>query len=117
MIRSFYRYDRQRFEDAIQRERREDNEGIPYFFDIVPFYYQKEILDRLQAERTIHNHYKNLIVAATGTGKTVISAFDFRSIQKDNQSPCTALIRCTSRRDSKTESSYIPGNPERSQLW
>ena len=25
---------------------------------------EKEILERLQAERTIHNHYKNLIVAA-----------------------------------------------------
>ncbi|MEI6841951.1 MAG: DUF3427 domain-containing protein, partial [Methanomicrobiales archaeon] len=78
----FLRYDRQRFEDAIQREHRGDNGGTPYFFDIVPFYYQKEILDRLQAERTIHHHYKNLIVAATGTGKTVVSAFDFRRFRK-----------------------------------
>lgn len=78
----FFRYDKQRFEEAIQRERRGDNEEIPCFFDIVPYYYQKEILDRLQAERTIHNHYKNLIVAATGTGKTVISAFDLRRFRK-----------------------------------
>ena len=88
----FLRYDRQRFEDAIQRERGEEQEGIPYFFDIVPFYYQKEILDRLQAERTIHNRYKNLIVAATGTGKTVISAFDFRRYRKTINSNARLLF-------------------------
>lgn len=48
------------------------------FFDIKPFQYQKEILEKLEVERTIHNRYRNLLVAATGTGKTVISAFDFR---------------------------------------
>ena len=30
----------------------------------------------------MHNNYKNLIVAATGTGKTVISAFDYKSLIK-----------------------------------
>ncbi|WP_319559691.1 DEAD/DEAH box helicase [Marispirochaeta sp.] len=37
-------------------------------------------------ERTIHNRYRNLVVAATGTGKTVISAFDFRAFYKKNPS-------------------------------
>ncbi len=40
--------------------------------------YQKEILEKLDVERTIHGHYHNLVVAATGTGKTVIAAFDFK---------------------------------------
>ena len=48
------------------------------YFDLKPFHYQKEILEKLEVERTIHNRYKNLIVAATGTGKTVISAFDYK---------------------------------------
>lgn len=43
-----------------------------------PYPYQEEILSKLQAEREIHNRNKNLLVAATGTGKTVISAFDFK---------------------------------------
>jgi len=47
------------------------------YFDIKPFPYQSEILEKLLVERTIHNRYKNLVVAATGTGKTVISAFDY----------------------------------------
>lgn len=40
-----------------------------FYFDVIPYSYQKEILDKLQAEREVHNRYKNLIVAATGTGK------------------------------------------------
>jgi superfamily II DNA or RNA helicase len=75
--------DRKFFEEAVRKERRGSADGgISYFFDITPFPFQKEILERLQAERTIHNHYKNLIVAATGTGKTVISAFDFRRFRE-----------------------------------
>lgn len=42
------------------------------------FPHQKTILDRLQVERDVNNLYRNLIVAATGTGKTVISAFDYK---------------------------------------
>lgn len=44
---------------------------------IKPFRYQTEILDRLQAERELHDCWRNLIVAATGTGKTAIAALDY----------------------------------------
>ena len=40
--------------------------------------YQQEILEKLDVERNIHGHFRNLVVAATGTGKTVIAAFDFK---------------------------------------
>lgn len=53
-------------------------------FDIKPYAYQQEILDRLDVERTIYNSRKNLIVAATGTGKTVVSAFDFKNYYNEN---------------------------------
>ena len=77
--------DRATFEEAVRKERRGTaDEGSSYFFDITPFPFQKEILERLLAERSIHNHYKNLVVAATGTGKTVISAFDFRQFREAN---------------------------------
>jgi len=39
--------------------------------------YQQEILDRLEAERALHGRRRNLVVAATGTGKTVIAALDY----------------------------------------
>ena len=43
---------------------------------IRPFDYQQEILERLKVEREVRNHWRNLVVAATGTGKTVIAASD-----------------------------------------
>ncbi len=46
--------------------------------------YQNEILEKLDVERNIHHRYRNLVVAATGTGKTVISAFDFKRYRDEN---------------------------------
>jgi superfamily II DNA or RNA helicase len=45
---------------------------------IRPFDYQQEILERLQMEREVRNHWRNLVVAATGTGKTVMAASDYK---------------------------------------
>ena len=39
--------------------------------------HQQEILDRLQVEREVHDRHRNLVVAATGTGKTVVAALDY----------------------------------------
>lgn len=55
---------------------------MQFVFDIRPYPYQQEILDRLQAEREVRGYYRNLVVAATGTGKTLISAFDYRRFCK-----------------------------------
>jgi superfamily II DNA or RNA helicase/HKD family nuclease len=46
-------------------------------FTLQAFPFQLEILDRLAAERALHGRFRNLVVAATGTGKTVIAAFDY----------------------------------------
>ena len=46
-------------------------------FELRPLPFQQEILDRLDAERRVHGRRRNLVVAATGTGKTVIAAFDY----------------------------------------
>jgi superfamily II DNA or RNA helicase len=56
------------------------------FFEIKPFPFQSEILEKLEIERTVHNRNRNLLVAATGTGKTVISAFDFKRFKNDHPS-------------------------------
>jgi superfamily II DNA or RNA helicase len=49
-------------------------------FDIHPYPYQEEILEALYAARTIGNRNKNLLIAATGTGKTVVAAFDYQRL-------------------------------------
>jgi len=42
-----------------------------------PYPHQQQILDRLSVERFVHDRHRNLVVAATGTGKTVIAALDY----------------------------------------
>lgn len=59
-------------------QQRGDFEDSPtHFFDISPFPHQSDILEQLAVERSVHQRFRNLVVAATGTGKTLISAFDF----------------------------------------
>lgn len=40
--------------------------------------HQQIILDQLAVEREVHQRHRNLVVAATGTGKTVIAALDYK---------------------------------------
>lgn len=52
---------------------------------IRPFDYQQEILERLQVEREVRGHWRNLVVAATGTGKTVMAASDYKAFAKKHE--------------------------------
>lgn len=61
-----------------------NQEDILFTFNIMPYDYQKEILEKLEAERALYGRTKNLLVAATGVGKTVISAFDYRRFAQRN---------------------------------
>lgn len=70
---------------ALKKERISERTSPAAYFDIKPYHYQEEILEKLETERKIHGRYKNLIVAATGTGKTVISAFDFKNFRKQTK--------------------------------
>ena len=64
-----------------------------YTMDIMPYSYQQEILDKLEAERKVRGYHRNLVVAATGTGKTVISALDYKRFRKQNpRRPCRLLF-------------------------
>lgn len=68
---------------ALKKNKTNEND-MSFEFDIKPYAYQKEILENLQAERKIFNRNKNLVVAATGVGKTVISAFDYKTFRDEN---------------------------------
>ncbi|TWS18680.1 DUF3427 domain-containing protein [Tsukamurella asaccharolytica] len=48
--------------------------------EVRPYPYQQTMLDELQAEREVHDRHRNLVVAATGTGKTVLAALDYRRL-------------------------------------
>ena len=47
------------------------------FFNLRPYGYQQSILDDIDAERSAGKQ-KHLVIAATGTGKTMIAAFDYK---------------------------------------
>ena len=49
--------------------------------DVRPYGYQREILDELSAEREVHGQDRNLVVMATGTGKTVVAALDYKRLR------------------------------------
>ena len=65
---------------ALERESGGADAVVPIsFFDLQPKTYQQDMLDQLEAERA-HGRMRNLLVAATGTGKTVVAAFDYRRL-------------------------------------
>ena len=90
----FYKEDeRERLYRALKAERMMgDGSSRAFVFDIHPYPYQQEILDKLHAEREVRGLNRNLVVAATGTGKTVISAFDYRRFCKANPGQRNRLL-------------------------
>lgn len=53
------------------------DDAARFLVTLHPLPFQAELLDRLAAERALHRRTRNLVVAATGTGKTVIAALDY----------------------------------------
>jgi len=81
----FQRYDpdnvdhRQALAAALGREAFGDQTATAIsFFDLQPKTYQQEMLEQLATERA-RGRSRNLLVAATGTGKTMVAAFDYRN--------------------------------------
>lgn len=72
--------------DALDRALAEQRTGaagampaVRTWFDLQPRPFQQAMLDRLEHERA-QGRTRNLLVAATGTGKTVVSAFDYQRL-------------------------------------
>ena len=85
---------KERLARALKAEKYFDSNNVEvYTMDIAPYSYQQEILDKLEAERKVRGYNRNLVVAATGTGKTVISALDYKRFRKQNpDKPCRLLF-------------------------
>jgi len=70
-----------------------------HFLDVRPFPYQQDILEKLRAEREVFGRTRNLVVAATGTGKTVISALDYRNWCRANNKNRPAKLLFVAHRE------------------
>ena len=84
--------DKKRLQVSLRKEQKDSDNELNFSFDIRPYAYQKEILENLKVERKIFNKNKNLVIAATGVGKTVISAFDYRDFCKENRGKANRLL-------------------------
>lgn len=51
--------------------------------EVRPHPHQADMLERLRVERDVRGHRHNLLVAATGTGKTVMAALDYRDLHRE----------------------------------
>ncbi|HEV7764088.1 MAG TPA: DUF3427 domain-containing protein [Thermoanaerobaculia bacterium] len=72
--------DAERFDRAIGQASGAAKPTVLVPFAIEPWPHQREILDKLTVERYRHNRWRNLVVAATGTGKTVVAALDYKRL-------------------------------------
>ena len=93
--------DRDRFDRAVRAG--SASTEIPFLsLDLEPFNHQLEILEKLDVERRLHDRHRNLIVAATGTGKTFVAAFDFKRLRRDIPNP--KILYVAHRREILTQS-------------
>jgi superfamily II DNA or RNA helicase/HKD family nuclease len=88
---AFERYDPDRDAERLDRALAEaggGSDGGATVLDISglevrPYPYQQAMLDDLWAARAAHGWHRNLVVAATGTGKTVLAALDYRHLTEE----------------------------------
>ena len=78
--------------DAIERARHPGATAPMVFFDLQPHPFQERILEALARERSARNNWRNLVIAATGTGKTVISAFDYQRFRTASRQQARLLF-------------------------
>ena len=82
-------YEPETFKIAVQRATRRSPDSDLAPFEIHPYPFQREMLYRLDVERLGHNRWRNLVVAANGTGKTA----SLRSTTNMRATPTGSIIR------------------------
>jgi superfamily II DNA or RNA helicase len=86
----FEPYDRERF--MVETRRRDSaRDALARAVQLRPYPHQQSVLDALALERE-HGHTNNLIVAATGTGKTVMAALDYARLRKQWGDPSLLFV-------------------------
>ncbi|MFD1531953.1 DUF3427 domain-containing protein [Pseudonocardia aurantiaca] len=71
----------ERLRSALGRDQITTSTSLVSGLEVRPYPYQTQILEGLESERTVHDRHRNLVVAATGTGKTVVAALDYARLR------------------------------------
>lgn len=67
--------------------------------EVRPFGHQQLMLDALATEREVFGHHRNLLIAATGTGKTVVAALDYRRLVEEADGTQPSLLFVAHRKE------------------
>jgi superfamily II DNA or RNA helicase/HKD family nuclease len=67
--------------------------------EVRPYAHQSQMLEAIDVERTVHGRHRNLVVAATGTGKTVVAALDYRNLCQVDGRERPSLLFVAHRRE------------------
>ena len=105
--------------NSLNEQRGVGQASSQFYFDITPKTHQLAILEKLSAERSVHNRFKNLVVAATGTGKTIISAFDFKTVYDKNPNAHFLFVAHREEILKQAQSAYrgVLKNNDFGELW
>ena len=76
----FEPYERERFGAAVARDRPEAQRLVLSPIEIRPYPFQARLLELIELSRE-RGHHRNLLAAATGTGKTVMAALDYQRLR------------------------------------
>lgn len=91
--------------------------------EVRPYAYQQRMLDDLTRAREVYDRHRNLVVAATGTGKTVVAALDYRSLSESATSPAQrpSLLFVAHRKEILTQAlrtfREVLGDPNFGELY
>lgn len=72
--------------------------------EVRPYPYQQLMLNALDTERTVFDRHRNLLVAATGTGKTVVAALDYVRLCPPDQQDRPTLLFIAHRKEILAQS-------------
>ena len=77
----FEHFEEERLRLALEKESRSGTTDQLPVFELRPYQFQEEVLEALANDRSYRAPpHRQLVVAATGTGKTMIAAFDYRRV-------------------------------------
>ncbi len=115
--------DGDRLETALARQRGGAGSQVTVPFaglDVRPLHHQRKMLEQLKVERERHDRHRNLVVAATGTGKTVVAALDYKA-QCDAAGRTLSLLFVAHRREildqSKATFAHVMKDPSFGELF
>ncbi|WP_290523051.1 DEAD/DEAH box helicase [Alcanivorax sp.] len=97
----FEKFNENSLRKALQKENTKNSPNNHLaLFNLNPYQFQQEVLDSLENDRKLRTApHRQLVVAATGTGKTMIAAFDYRNQIKRNNGKAPSLLFIAHRKE------------------